>query len=64
MFPTYSTHQVSSVTELRQDTNDILNHADTTGEAILIQRNNDPVAVLLSVDAYKRLLARAEQPSS
>ena len=57
MYPTFGAHQITSVTELRQETNDILEHAERTGEAILIQRNNDPVAILLSIATYKRYLA-------
>jgi PHD/YefM family antitoxin component YafN of YafNO toxin-antitoxin module len=31
------------VTELRQDTADIIDQAERTGEAVLVQRNNDPL---------------------
>jgi PHD/YefM family antitoxin component YafN of YafNO toxin-antitoxin module len=60
MYPTYGAHQITSVTELRQDTIDIIDHAKRTGEAILVQRNNDPIAILLSVATYTRYLAIRE----
>jgi prevent-host-death family protein len=56
MYSTYGAHQITSVTELRQDTNDIIEHAEDTGEAILIQRNNEPIAILLSIATYKEYL--------
>ena len=61
MFPTFGAHQISSITELRQDTNHLLDHADETGQAILLQRNNDPVAVLISVDTFRDLVNRAHE---
>jgi prevent-host-death family protein len=61
MFPTFGAHQISSITELRQDTNHLLDHADETGQAILLQRNNDPVAVLISVDTFRDLVNRAQE---
>lgn len=57
MYPTYGAHQITSVTELRQDTADIIDHAKRTGEAILVQRNNEPIAILVSVATYERYLA-------
>jgi len=36
MYPTYSAHQITSVTELRQDTADIIDYAERTGEAMLV----------------------------
>jgi prevent-host-death family protein len=61
MHSTYGAQQITSVTELRQDTNDIIEHADETGEAILIQRNNEPVAILLSIPTYETFLAGRDQ---
>jgi prevent-host-death family protein len=57
MHPTYGAHQVASVTELRTDTNGIIGHAQNTGEAILIQRNNRPQGVLISLDVYDEYLS-------
>ena len=55
MYPTYGAHQISSVTELRTDTNDLLEHVEKTGEAVLLQRNNEPVAFLLGLETYRAL---------
>jgi prevent-host-death family protein len=64
MHSTYGAQQITSVTELRQDTNDIIQHAERTGEAVLVQRNNEPVAVLLGVTTYERYLAPAGSRAS
>lgn len=60
MYPTYGTHQIVSVTELRQDTADIIDHAKQTGDAVLVQRNNDPIAILISISTYERYQAIIE----
>lgn len=56
MHPTYGTHQVASITELRTDTSGLLEYASETGEAILIQRNSAPCGVLLGLAAYEEYL--------
>lgn len=65
MHSTFGAEQVASVTELRTDTMGLINHANEAGEAILIQRNNEPCGVLIGIEAYKdyvRLKRQAGEP--
>lgn len=47
---------VGTITELRSDTAELVDHAQKTGQGILVQKNNQPYAVLLSFDRYIELI--------
>lgn len=63
MHSTFGAEQVASVTELRTDTMGLINHANEAGEAILVQRNNEPFGVLIGIEAYKDYIKLKRQAS-
>lgn len=64
MYSTEGIDSVASVTELRSRTTEIVDHARRARKGVLIQRNSEPLAVLISYEWYRELLARvAEQES-
>ena len=56
MYSTRGIGAVASVTELRSNTTELIEQAQKATDAILIQKNNDPFAVLLSYERYVALL--------
>ncbi len=52
MYSTHGIESVATITELRSQTSSLLEHAKSTGAGILIQKNNDPYAVLISYERY------------
>lgn len=55
MYTTGGVDSIATITELRSQTADLLEHVQTTHQAVMIQKNNQPVAVLISWELYKRL---------
>ncbi|GIV60942.1 type II toxin-antitoxin system Phd/YefM family antitoxin [Rhodocaloribacter litoris] len=60
MYSTKGIEAVATITELRSKTSDLVEHAKTIDRGILIQKNNEPYAVLISYDLYLKLLAASE----
>lgn len=60
MYSTRGIEAVATITELRSNTSELVEHAKQIDRGILIQKNNEPYAVLISYDQYDRLL-NAEQ---
>lgn len=57
MYVTNGIEAVASITELRSATNKLVTHVhENPSHGILIQRNNEPKAVLLAYDRYVELL--------
>ncbi|MEM8560395.1 MAG: type II toxin-antitoxin system Phd/YefM family antitoxin [Bacteroidota bacterium] len=61
MYSTRGIQAVASITELRSNTTELLDRARQSKSAILVQRNNDPHAVLISYDYYLELLDALEK---
>ena len=61
MYSTQGIDSVATITELRSNTSDLVDHAKSNERGILIQKNNKPYAVLLSYDLYVDLLEAREQ---
>jgi prevent-host-death family protein len=55
MYTTGGVDSIATITELRSQTADLLEHVQSTHQAVMIQKNNQPVAVLISWELYKRL---------
>ena len=58
MHPMYSTRgieAIATVTELRSKTSSLIDQAGTLDTGIMIQKNNEPVAVLVDYDRYVEL---------
>ena len=56
MYSTKGIEAVATITELRSKTSELVEHAKENDRGILIQKNNEPYAVLISYDVYVRLL--------
>ncbi len=46
---------MATITELRSQTSELVEHAKEIERGILIQKNNQPYAVLVSYEMYDRL---------
>jgi len=61
MYSTKGIEAVATITELRSKTSELVEHARGNERGILIQKNNEPYAVLISYDVYVNLLRGAEK---
>lgn len=55
MYQTEGVDAIATVTELRSDTTDLIEHVERTNNGVLIQKNNEPVGVLISWSLYKKI---------
>lgn len=55
MYSTRGIEAIATVTELRSKTSTLIDQAGSLDTGIMIQKNNDPVAVLLGYDRYIEL---------
>lgn len=55
MYNTEGVDAIATITELRSETADLIERARETQNGILIQKNNEPHAVLISWDTYKQI---------
>jgi prevent-host-death family protein len=60
MYRTRGIEVVATITELRSNTSELVDHAKELEDGILIQKNNKPYAVLLSYDQYDKLASAKE----
>ena len=56
MYSTRGIEAVATITELRSNTSELVEHAKEIERGILVQKNNEPYAVLISYDLYIDLL--------
>lgn len=61
MYNTNNVGAVATITELRSKTSELVEHAREIKSGILIQKNNEPYAVLLSADLYDELTGEKER---
>src|SRR5690606_7343205 len=64
MYSTRGIEAVATITELRSKTSELVEHAKRIERGILIQKNNEPYAVLISYDLYDKLLSESETPQA
>ena len=57
MYSTRGIEAVATITELRSKTSELVERAKEIDSGILIQKNNEPYAVLISYELYDQLLA-------
>jgi prevent-host-death family protein len=55
MYNTEGVDAVATITELRADTAELVEHARRSQNGILIQKNNRPYAVLLAWETYVKV---------
>jgi prevent-host-death family protein len=61
MYSTQGIEAIATVTELRSKTSALIDQAKGLQTGILIQKNNEPEAVLLSYDLYLKLYRASEK---
>ncbi len=61
MYITKGIDAVATITEVRSSTSELLEHVRETRRAILIQKNNEPHAVLLDWQTYLELVGRQDK---
>jgi prevent-host-death family protein len=55
MYSTQGIEAIATVTELRSKTSALIDQAKGLKTGIMIQKNNDPEAVLISYDLYQKM---------
>jgi prevent-host-death family protein len=55
MYNTEGVDSIATITELRSDTADLIESVRKSKRGILIQKNNEPHAVLLDWEMYKKV---------
>ena len=63
MYSTRGIEAVATITELRSKTSELVEHAKSIERGILVQKNNEPYAVLISYELYDQLLSGMEKAS-
>lgn len=56
MYNTQGIEAIATITELRSKTSELVEHAKQLEKGVLIQKNNEPYAVLVSFDLYSKLI--------
>ena len=55
MYNTEGVDAVATITELRSETSDLIDSVKSKNNGVLIQKNNEPHAVLISWETYKTI---------
>ena len=55
MYNTEGINTIATITELRSNTSDLIEHVRSTKNGVLIQKNNEPYAVLIDWEMYKQI---------
>lgn len=58
MYKTEGVEAIATITEVRSKTSELIDQARSSKHGIMIQRNNDPQAVLISWDLYQKIKDR------
>ena len=61
MYSTQGIEAIATVTELRSKTSALIDQAKSLKTGIMIQKNNEPEAVLLSYDLYLKLYKQLDK---
>lgn len=56
MYLTKGIDAIATITELRSNTSELVEYAKKIDRGVLIQKNNEPYAVLISYELYEKLL--------
>jgi len=55
MYTTEGVSAVATITELRAETSELVEHVQKSGREVMIQKNNEPQAVMISWDTYLKI---------
>jgi prevent-host-death family protein len=64
MYSTRGIEAVATITELRSNTSELLEHVKKSQRGLLIQKNNEPYAVLVSHDLYDAMVIALEEKAA
>lgn len=56
MYSTSGVDAVATITELRSNTSQLIEHVRESKSGVLIQKNNEPYAVLLDWETYQEVM--------
>ena len=62
MYNTSGVDAIATITELRSNTSDLIEYVQENQKGVLIQKNNEPHAVLLDWQTYQRLTGQQSDP--
>lgn len=62
MYSTTGIDAIATITELRSNTSELLDHVRENQTRVLIQKNNEAYAVLLDWETYKALVEKEGEP--
>ena len=60
MYNTEGVDAVATITELRSETSDLIDQVQSTNNGVLIQKNNEPHAVLISWKIYRAIKEKVD----
>jgi prevent-host-death family protein len=60
MYRTTGVEAVASVTDLRTQIDETIQAAEETGEGVPVQKNNKPIAVLVSIERWQELQGESD----
>jgi len=63
MYQTEGVDSIATITELRAETSELIDHVRESKTGVLIQKNNEPHAVLISWDTYIALKDKVDLDS-
>jgi len=63
MYQTQGVDAVATITELRSSTSELLDFIQSHNRGVMIQRNNEPQAVLISWELYIKIKDRIDLQS-
>lgn len=55
MYTTEGVSAVATITELRAETSELVEHVQKSGREVMIQKNNEPQAVMISWETYLKI---------
>jgi prevent-host-death family protein len=57
MYDTEGVDSIATITELRSETSDLIERVKDAKNGVLIQKNNEPSAVLIGWETYRKIKA-------
>lgn len=61
MYNTEGIDTIATITELRSETSELIDYVRKTKKGVLIQKNNEPYAVLLDWETYKKVKSKMDK---
>jgi len=55
MYQTEGVEAIATITELRAETSELVDYVQSSGKGVMVQKNNQPQAVLISWDTYLKV---------